>query len=263
MKIVAIGGGNNSNFRKPGVPEVYEQEDIDLEIIKLSGKSNPNVLYISHASPKCLEHAMYKKIQNTYEMMYNCPTKLLTVKRLNNEEVTNEFMDWADVIYVGGGNTKAMLDLWKETGFDKKLKVALDNNKVLCGISAGGGCWFKYTCSDYLQMESGDLSAPYTAVEGLGFIDLIFNPHAGSHERNNGIEKVSKEVNMHGLSLTNNMAIKIVDDKYQLIKGISSEGLDITATLSYWDNGGYSVIEIPNKGIINDLVNYSKYNIKN
>ena len=38
MKIVAIGGGNNSDIGKDGTPRIYEHENIDKEIIKLSGK---------------------------------------------------------------------------------------------------------------------------------------------------------------------------------------------------------------------------------
>ena len=47
MKIVAIGGGNNSNIKKNGLPQIYEHETIDKEIISLTNKKNPNVLFIS------------------------------------------------------------------------------------------------------------------------------------------------------------------------------------------------------------------------
>ena len=64
MRIVAIGGGNNSNIKKNGLPQVYEQENIDREIISLSNKEKPNVLFISHASDKEMELGSYNKIVN-------------------------------------------------------------------------------------------------------------------------------------------------------------------------------------------------------
>ena len=35
-----------------------------------------------------------------------------------------------------------MLELWFETGFDKILRSAWINGKVMCGISAGANGWF-------------------------------------------------------------------------------------------------------------------------
>ena len=46
MKIVAIGGGE---IERPGYP--IETEEIDREIIRLSGKKHPKVLFIPTARP--------------------------------------------------------------------------------------------------------------------------------------------------------------------------------------------------------------------
>lgn len=35
-----------------------------------------------------------------------------------------------------------MIKLWKENGFDKVLRNAWENGKVMCGVSAGANCWF-------------------------------------------------------------------------------------------------------------------------
>ena len=67
MKIVAIGGGNNSNIKKNGLPEIYEHEAIDKEIISLTDKEYPHILFISHASDRKDQTLSYRKILNTYE----------------------------------------------------------------------------------------------------------------------------------------------------------------------------------------------------
>lgn len=84
MKIVAISGGNNSDIKKNGLPQVYEQETIDREIIALTNKSNPNVLYVSHASDEEDEYSSYNKIVSTYGKMYSCPVKLLSINMLKD-----------------------------------------------------------------------------------------------------------------------------------------------------------------------------------
>ena len=253
MKIVAIGGGNNSNIRKNGEPKIYEQESIDREIIRISGKKKPNVLYVSHASSPEYEEGSFNAIKNTYEKMYHCSVKLLSIDMLLKPEETDKLLDWSDIIYVGGGNTKQLIELWRGSGFDEKL-IKASNDKVLCGISAGGGCWFKYTSSDYLQMETGNISAPFMPVKGIGLVGLIFNPHAGDHGRMKGIKNITELINLKGISLTDNIAIEIIDDEYKLIEGISSEGFAKEAIISYWDGTDYRIEPMEEKGLVSELI---------
>lgn len=78
----------------------------------------------------------------------------------------------ADVIYVGGGNTVAMLVVWREFGFDRALREAWEAGAVLAGISAGANCWFERYVTD---------SVPGGGVrEGLGFVSGTFCPHLDS-----------------------------------------------------------------------------------
>ena len=53
-----------------------------------------------------------------------------------------------DIFYVGGGNTRNLLVLWKEWGVDLLLKEAWDNGAILAGLSAGSICWFEQGLTD-------------------------------------------------------------------------------------------------------------------
>jgi peptidase E len=78
----------------------------------------------------------------------------------------------ADLIYVGGGNTPAMLAVWRQFGFDTALRDAYEAGTVLAGISAGANCWFERYVTD---------SVPGGGVrEGLGFLPGVFCPHLDS-----------------------------------------------------------------------------------
>lgn len=75
----------------------------------------------------------------------------------------------ADLVYVGGGNTPAMLAVWREFGFDTALRQAYDGGTVMAGISAGANCWFERYVTD---------SVPGGGVrEGLGWLSGCFCPH--------------------------------------------------------------------------------------
>ncbi|MFL6694162.1 MAG: Type 1 glutamine amidotransferase-like domain-containing protein [Ramlibacter sp.] len=78
----------------------------------------------------------------------------------------------ADLVYVGGGNTVAMLAVWREFGFDLALRDAWDNGTVLAGISAGANCWFAQYVTD---------SVPGGGIRpGLGWVPGTFCPHLDS-----------------------------------------------------------------------------------
>ena len=53
-----------------------------------------------------------------------------------------------DVVYVGGGNTKSMLAVWRDWGLVEILKEAYDSGIVLGGQSAGAICWFEQGVTD-------------------------------------------------------------------------------------------------------------------
>ena len=48
-----------------------------------------------------------------------------------------------DIVFVGGGNTKSMLAVWREWGLDKFLEDAYKKGTIMCGVSAGAICWFE------------------------------------------------------------------------------------------------------------------------
>lgn len=58
-----------------------------------------------------------------------------------------------DVIYVGGGNTKSMLAVWREWDLPAILRTAWASGVVLAGISAGAICWFDYGITDSWASE--------------------------------------------------------------------------------------------------------------
>jgi peptidase E len=82
------------------------------------------------------------------------------------------FVAECDVIYVGGGNTRDMLAVWRANGFDLLLREAWENGAVLCGISAGAICWFAHGHTDS--------TGPLAPMECLSFLPGSCTPHYDS-----------------------------------------------------------------------------------
>ncbi len=123
-KIVAIGGGENGRIKSDGTKVPYETGTMDQEIIRLTGKEHPNFLFIAHSQLQSLDgqEFYFQTMKNIYGGKYNCECKMLRSDKLIDTEFVQDLVDWADIIYEGGGNTLDMIELWKNTGFDKILK---------------------------------------------------------------------------------------------------------------------------------------------
>jgi dipeptidase E len=134
-QIIAIGGGGFG--RHPGVGAIEQY------ILQQSDKEKPNICFIPTATG---DSDSYKV--SYYETLnkLNCnPTHLDFFKRTPNLE---ELIKNQDIIFVGGGNTKSMLSVWKDWGLDIILKEAYMEGTIMSGVSAGAICWFEKGVTD-------------------------------------------------------------------------------------------------------------------
>ena len=238
-KIVAIGGGENGRPLADGTRKPYEIEKQDREIIRLTGKEKPNFLFIGHSQVLENQEGYYQVIKEAYEKRYGCNCKDLKSDKLKDKEYVKELVDWADIIYEGGGNTLDMIKLWKETGFDETLRKAWENGKVMCGVSAGANCWFKECSSDSLRIKFGP-DQPLIIMDCLGFVDGLFVPHCDEPGRRESVKELLEGKNQIGLLMSNCTALEIVDDKYRLITSDASyHNIEAYGLKTYWENGKY------------------------
>lgn len=242
-RIVAIGGGHDGRGRQDLASAAYELAVQDQEIIRLTGKEHPNFLFLAHSQLIERQEPYYKGMVTVYGDLYGCQCKNLKSTELSNMEYARELVEWADIIYEGGGNTLDMIALWRETGLDKLLEWAWNNGKVMCGISAGGNCWFKECSTDSLKIKYGP-DQPFASMECLGFLDGLFVPHCNEPGRLESLKEMLKKSDQVGISMSNCAALEIVDEQYRLIVSRSADpNFKAYGLKSYWKDGKY--IEIP------------------
>ncbi len=232
-KIIAIGGGE---IGRPGFP--VETTKIDKEIIKLTRKKNPKLLFIPTASGD--SESYYGVIKKHFGKRLGCKTDVLYLikNKISKKEIEEKIFK-TDIIYVGGGNTLKMMQVWEKMGVDKILKQAQKNGIVLSGVSAGSVCWFKSGNSDSKKMI--DPKADYLKISGLGLINALHCPHYNIEKaRKPSLKNMMKKEPGVAIAIDNCCAIKIVDDKYQII----SSKPKAKAYRVFWKNGEYYQIEI-------------------
>lgn len=162
-QIIALGGG--------GFLEEPENPLLDKYILKQSDKPNPKVCFIGTASADSEEYIV--KFYTAFLKLKCIPTHL-SLYRPPTTDLEAFVLD-QDVFYVGGGNTRCMLALWREWKLDVYLRAAWENGKILAGISAGSICWFEEGLSDFLPNELNKLKC-------LGFLEGSNTPHYDGEE---------------------------------------------------------------------------------
>ena len=71
---------------------------------------------------KEIQDSYYETIEKIYKDRYGCNCKHLSSLELFNKKKVEELVEWADIIYEGGGDTLSLIKLWRESGFDIILK---------------------------------------------------------------------------------------------------------------------------------------------
>ena len=180
-----------------------------------------------------IQDSYYETMKNIYEGKYGCSCKYLKSKDLYNTKLVNELVNWADIIYEGGGNTSPMISLWKETGFDIILNKAWNDGKVICGISAGAVCWFNSCNSDTVNNS-------FEVISCLNWIDIFMTPHCDEKGRYESTKEQLKQNNMIGLMLSNCSAIEILDNKYKIICSETNRPIKKGYVIKcYWKNNTF------------------------
>ncbi|OGB84040.1 hypothetical protein A3F66_06690 [candidate division TM6 bacterium RIFCSPHIGHO2_12_FULL_32_22] len=237
-KIVAIGGGGFGGSKN--------NVAIDNEIVLLSGKTRPNLLFIPTASMD--DEKYIQDIKNKFGNL-NCKVDVLYLisKQTERKEIKNKIEN-ADIIYVGGGNTLRMMNLWRRLGVDKLLINAYKKNKVMSGVSAGAICWFSQGNSDARKFKN--LNAKLIKVTGLGIIKALCCPHYDSEkDRRPALKNMMLKSNGIAIAIEDNCAIQIVNNKFRIISSKSNAN----AYRVYWKQNKFYEELIEQKNEFLDL----------
>lgn len=208
-KIIAIGGGE---IGRPGYP--IETTQIDKEIIRLTGKKNPKLLFIPTASSD--SESYYETVKKYFGKKLGCKTDVLYLikEKFSKKEIEEKILT-TDIVYVGGGNTLKMMKVWRKNGVDKILKQAHEKGIILSGLSAGAICWFGWGDSDSRRFV--DPKADSIKVSGLGLINALYCPHYLKEKRKADLKKMMRKTSGVAIAIDNCCAIEIIDDRFRII----------------------------------------------
>ncbi|OGT07423.1 MAG: hypothetical protein A2X78_01035 [Gammaproteobacteria bacterium GWE2_37_16] len=203
-QIIAIGGGG---FRS-------EKSNLKIEkyLLAQTKRERPKICLLPQASREAEGYIL--KFFETFVKFGAEPSWVSLFGKV--EDSWKKTLLEQDIIYVGGGNTKSMIALWKTWELDKVLLEAYNKGIILSGSSAGGICWFEQGITDSVW--------PLGTVEGLGFLEGSFCPHFVTEPERQQVyrDKVNTGEIKPGLALDDEMAAHFIDGKLgRIITGVA------------------------------------------
>jgi dipeptidase E len=194
-QIIALGGGGFS----------MEPENLALDeyVLRQARVSEPAVAFIPTASGDADAY-----ISNFYTAFSRLPCRPSYLPLFSRTPDLREYLLAQDVIYVGGGNTKSLLGVWREWGLPEVLREAWAAGVVLAGVSAGAVCWFEQGLSDAFVGE-------LRQIQCLGFLAGSCCPHYdGEAERRPTYHEFLRTGAIPpGLAIDDGVAVHFVGDE--------------------------------------------------
>lgn len=156
-QIIAIGGGGT----------VVDLDNVlERYVLAQARVSDPAICFVPTASGDA--DASVVRFYTTFSSLPCRPSHLSFFRRTPADLRSHVLRH--DIVYVGGGNTRSMLAVWKEWGLPQILHEAWEAGIVLAGGSAGAICWFEQGVTDSVA----DQLLP---LDCLGFLPGSCCPH--------------------------------------------------------------------------------------
>ena len=192
-KIIAIGGGGFTH---------HSDESLDQFVLDQSKKINNKIGFLATASKDDKE-----KISSFYKRFGNIESELSHFNLTLNVDGFSEWILEKDIIYIGGGNTVFMLEIWRKYKLEQIFKNAYEKGIILSGVSAGAVCWFDWILSD-------SVGPGFNPLRGINLISGSCTPHSSNIKRINQFESDIKDSKLpNGIAIDDGVAVVFIDGK--------------------------------------------------
>ena len=192
-KIIAIGGGGFTH---------HSDESLDQFVLDQSKKINNKIGFLATASKDDKE-----KISSFYKRFGNIESELSHFNLTLDVDGFSEWILEKDIIYIGGGNTVFMLEIWRKYKLEQIFKNAYEKGIILSGVSAGAVCWFDWILSD-------SVGPGFNPLRGINLISGSCTPHSSNIKRINQFESDIKDSKLpSGIAIDDGVAVVFIDGK--------------------------------------------------
>lgn len=192
-----------------------KNDSIRKALRNLTGKDKIRIAFIPTAG-NIEEGDKGWLIDNFYECKNLGEVDIVDISALKKEEWLPR-LQWADIIFFGGGNTVYLMDWIKRSGLIEELENLLEK-RVYVGISAGSIALSKtlFADSEFIYMDEDGKTH-----SGLGYINFNFRPHLNSphfpRAKKEFLKEISCKFDEDLYALDDESAIVWVDGEVEVV----------------------------------------------
>ena len=183
--------------------------EIERNLIKMTNKEKPNILYFPFAAKDYIKSNLRFK-----SLMNGLNANVIYMEDINNFE---ELLKSADILYIGGGVSDDLYNLFIEKGLDKILFKYINTDKIYAGSSAGAMLYAKISMGDKYMFSDNFHNYNYKMVKGLGILNISICPHYQNDDLIIYNDEI-KKYNLDSFGIEEDTALIIKDNSFYVIK---------------------------------------------
>lgn len=205
MKLVLYSGG-----------DIRDNELLDFEILRLTGKHNPSCTMIPSSFEEA--HFYFEDFVDSFSEYGVNDFMLFPIDMKFNSKILNKAFS-RDVIYLSGGNTFYFLHHLRKTGLLRLLREYVRKGGVLAGMSAGSILMTSNV--DTAGFPSHDCDENEIGIKNFKAMNLVnfeFFPHfLNSSQYIEPLQAYSKTIDRPIYACPDGSGISVEDDKIHFI----------------------------------------------
>ena len=185
--------------------------NIEQEIIKLSKKEKPTILYVGYAA------ANLEKSNNKFSNLMknlNCEILFMDYNNINSFEI---LLNKSDILYIGGGVSDDLIEFFKKNGLDIILRNHINDDKIFAGSSAGAMLYTLAAMGDKYMFLDNFHNYNYKMVDCLNILNITICPHYQNEDLIIYNDEL-KKYNCDGFGIEEDAALVIDGNKFYCLK---------------------------------------------
>jgi dipeptidase E len=184
---------------------------IEQELVKLTNKEKPVILYCPYAS-KDIEKSNLK-----FKLLIDGINADIIYLSLENISQFEELLIKSDILYIGGGVSDDLVSIFRKYGLDEILKKHIDDNIIFAGSSAGAMLYTIASMGDKYMFSDNFHNYNYKMVDCLGLLNITICPHY-QNEDLIFYNDVLKEYNIDAFGIEEDTCVVIDKNRFFVIK---------------------------------------------
>jgi len=209
------------------------ENKIEKVLFSYSNKAKPKVLFCPYAAINKIDASIdkFKKLINDID----CEIINMT---LDNILDFDKLLSECDILYIAGGVSDDLVDIFKRYNLDRILKKYLDSNKIIIGSSAGAMLFTAISMGDKYMFSDNFHNYNYKMVNCLNLLNISICPHYQNDDLVVYNDEI-KKYNLPSFGIEEDTALVIDHDNIFVLKDFKNK------SIYYFDNkNNYKMIPL-------------------